>query len=35
MRPALSVGRDGTGNLGAGKSDPGYLEVDDVQFLTP
>jgi len=29
------VGRDGTGYLGAGKSDPGYLEVDDVQFQTP
>lgn len=27
------VGRNASGNLGSGNSDPGYLEIDDVQFL--
>jgi spore coat protein H len=27
------VGRNESGNLGSGNSDPGYLEIDDVRFL--
>jgi|GEM_PF-6649993 len=29
------LGRNATGYFGADKSDPGYLEVDNVQFTTP
>lgn len=27
------VGRNASGNLGSGNSDPGFLEIDDIQFL--
>lgn len=32
FNPAV-VGRNASGNLGSGNEDPGYLQIDDIQFL--